>query len=60
LAPTTGNEALNNQILLFTMQADTNSEGIHHTLLLLVFTIGFPQVKEALSWAQDDIEQEAK
>ena len=34
------------------LQAGATPEEIHHTLLLLVSTIGFPQVMAALSWSE--------
>ncbi len=35
------------------LQAGARPEEIHHTLLLLVSTIGFPQVMAALSWSEE-------
>jgi len=35
------------------LQAGASPEEIHHTLLLLVSTIGFPQVMAALSWVEE-------
>jgi len=37
------------------MKAGANREEVHHTLLLLTSTIGFPTVAAALSWADDVI-----
>ena len=39
------------------IEAGSNRKEIHHTLLLLTSTIGFPAVIAALSWANDVIEQ---
>lgn len=41
------------------LEAGAKPEEIHHTILLLTSTIGFPNVSAALSWA-DDIINKAK
>jgi len=38
------------------IEAGANREEIHHTLLLLTSTIGFPTVAAALSWTDDVIQ----
>jgi 4-carboxymuconolactone decarboxylase len=35
------------------LEAGASPEEIHHALLLLISTIGFPRVSAALSWAGD-------
>jgi AhpD family alkylhydroperoxidase len=42
------------------MQAGASADEISHTLLLLISTIGFPQVMAALSWAQEAMEKKKK
>jgi 4-carboxymuconolactone decarboxylase len=37
------------------LQAGAVPEEIHHALLLLVSTIGFPQAMAALSWAEESL-----
>jgi len=39
------------------LQAGASPEEIRHTLLLLVSTIGFPQVMAALSWVEEILEK---
>ncbi len=38
------------------LEAGAKPEEVHHALLLLTSTIGFPTVSAALSWADDIIE----
>jgi 4-carboxymuconolactone decarboxylase len=38
------------------LEAGAKPEEIHHTILLLVSTVGFPTVVAALTWADDIIE----
>ena len=40
------------------MVAGATREEIYHTLLLLISTIGFPQVMAAISWCRDILEGE--
>lgn len=40
-------------------EAGASEEEIHHALLLLISTIGFPGVMAALSWAEDVFDEEA-
>ncbi|MFH1214922.1 MAG: carboxymuconolactone decarboxylase family protein [Pseudomonadota bacterium] len=35
------------------LEAGASREEIHHCLLLLISTIGFPRVAAAMSWAED-------
>jgi len=42
------------------LQVGANPEEISHTLLLLISTIGFPQVMAAMSWAQQVIDKMTK
>ena len=38
-------------------KAGATQEEIYHTLLLLISTIGFPQVMAAISWSRDILEE---
>ncbi len=40
------------------IKAGATREEIYHTLLLLISTIGFPQVMAAISWCRDILEGE--
>ncbi len=40
------------------VKAGATREEIYHTLLLLISTIGFPQVMAAISWCRDILEGE--
>lgn len=40
------------------LKAGASREEIYHTLLLLISTIGFPQVMAAISWSGDVLEGE--
>ncbi len=40
------------------LAAGATAEEIHHALILLTSTIGFPAVAAALSWARDVIDQD--
>lgn len=40
------------------LKAGATSEEIYHTLLLLISTIGFPQVMAAISWSRDILEED--
>jgi AhpD family alkylhydroperoxidase len=40
------------------LEAGATPEELHHTVLLLTSTIGFPTVSAALSWVDDTIEPE--
>ncbi|MBI5558071.1 MAG: carboxymuconolactone decarboxylase family protein [Deltaproteobacteria bacterium] len=42
------------------LQAGVTKEEIHHALLLLISTIGFPRVAAAFSWSQDIICREVQ
>ncbi|HSO10345.1 MAG TPA: carboxymuconolactone decarboxylase family protein, partial [Desulfoprunum sp.] len=42
------------------LQVGATPEEISHTLLLLISTIGFPQVMAAMSWAQQVIDKMTK
>jgi 4-carboxymuconolactone decarboxylase len=41
------------------LQAGASTEEIHHTILLLTSTIGFPSTSAALSWAYDFLGRES-
>ncbi len=38
------------------LKAGASREEIYHTLLLLISTVGFPQVMAAISWCRDILE----
>jgi len=40
------------------LKAGASREEIYHTLLLLISTVGFPQVMAAISWCRDILEGE--
>jgi AhpD family alkylhydroperoxidase len=40
------------------LEAGASAEDVHHALLLLTSTIGFPPVVAALTWADDVIERQ--
>lgn len=42
------------------LEVGATPEEIHHTLLLLITTIGFPQAMAAMSWAQEVMEKKSK
>lgn len=42
------------------LQVGATPEEISHTLLLLISTIGFPQVMAAMSWAQQVVDKTTK
>lgn len=37
------------------LEAGATSEEVHHTLLVLISTLGYPNVAAAMSWAEDVI-----
>ncbi len=42
------------------LEVGATPEEIHHTVLLLITTIGFPQAMAAMSWAQEVMEKKSK
>jgi len=42
------------------LEAGAKPDEIHHAVILLTSTIGFPTVSAALSWVDDVIEEKAK
>jgi 4-carboxymuconolactone decarboxylase len=59
-AAATGSEGAVHSHTRRAKKAGATPEEIHHALLLLISTVGFPQAMAALSWSRDILDVEEK